>query len=32
VEPDGAVRGCLLPARITSPGHPQLTGARSCPP
>jgi poly-gamma-glutamate synthesis protein (capsule biosynthesis protein) len=32
VEPDGAVRGCLLPGRITSPGHPQLTGARSCPP
>lgn len=31
VEPDGAVRGCLLPARITSPGRPQLTGARSCP-
>jgi poly-gamma-glutamate synthesis protein (capsule biosynthesis protein) len=31
VEPDGAVRGCLLPARITSPGHPELTGQRSCP-
>jgi len=32
VEPDGRVRGCLLPVRITSPGHPQLVGARSCPP
>ncbi len=31
VEPDGAVRGCLLPVRITSPGHPELTGPRSCP-
>ena len=31
VEPDGSVRGCLLPARITSPGHPELTGPRSCP-
>lgn len=30
VEPDGTVAGCLLPARITSPGHPELTGARSC--
>ena len=32
VEPDGTVRGCLLPVRITSPGHPELIGARSCPP
>jgi poly-gamma-glutamate capsule biosynthesis protein CapA/YwtB (metallophosphatase superfamily) len=31
VEPDGSVRGCLLPVRITSPGHPELVGARSCP-
>lgn len=31
VEPDGSVRGCLLPARITAPGHPELTGARTCP-
>jgi poly-gamma-glutamate synthesis protein (capsule biosynthesis protein) len=31
VEPDGSVHGCLLPARITSPGHPVLTGPRSCP-
>ena len=30
IEPDGAVRGCLLPARITSPGRPELTGARTC--
>src|SRR3712207_1440580 len=30
VEPDGTVHGCLLPARITSPGHPELTGRRSC--
>jgi poly-gamma-glutamate synthesis protein (capsule biosynthesis protein) len=30
VEPDGSVHGCLLPARITAPGHPVLTGARSC--
>ena len=30
VEPDGSVRGCLLPAFITSPGHPELTGPRSC--
>jgi poly-gamma-glutamate synthesis protein (capsule biosynthesis protein) len=32
VEPDGAVSGCLLSARITAPGHPELTGARSCTP
>ena len=31
VSPDGTVAGCLLPARITSPGRPELTGARSCP-
>ena len=31
VEPDGTVRGCLLPVRITSPGHPELTGQRECP-
>jgi hypothetical protein len=31
VEPDGSVRGCLLPARIAAPGHPVLTGERSCP-
>jgi hypothetical protein len=31
VTPDGAVTGCLLPVRITSPGHPELVGARSCP-
>jgi poly-gamma-glutamate synthesis protein (capsule biosynthesis protein) len=31
VEPDGSVRGCLLPAEITSPGRPVLTGARTCP-
>jgi poly-gamma-glutamate capsule biosynthesis protein CapA/YwtB (metallophosphatase superfamily) len=30
VEADGAVRGCLLPATITSPGHPELSGARTC--
>jgi hypothetical protein len=24
------VSGCLLPVRITSPGHPELVGARSC--
>ncbi|MHA6627945.1 CapA family protein [Pseudonocardia sichuanensis] len=30
VEPDGAVRACLLPAEIVSPGHPELTGARTC--
>jgi hypothetical protein len=30
VTPDGAVNGCLLPVRITSPGHPELIGARSC--
>ena len=30
VEPDGAVTGCLLPGPITSPGHPELVGARSC--
>jgi poly-gamma-glutamate capsule biosynthesis protein CapA/YwtB (metallophosphatase superfamily) len=31
VEPDGATHGCLLPARIAAPGHPVLTGPRSCP-
>jgi poly-gamma-glutamate capsule biosynthesis protein CapA/YwtB (metallophosphatase superfamily) len=30
VEPDGAVRGCLLPAVISSHGHPELTGPRAC--
>lgn len=30
VEPDGTVSGCLLPARIVSPGHPELTGPRTC--
>ena len=30
VESDGTVSGCLLPARIVSPGHPELTGARDC--
>jgi poly-gamma-glutamate capsule biosynthesis protein CapA/YwtB (metallophosphatase superfamily) len=30
VEPDGSVRGCLLPARIASSGHPELTGPRAC--
>lgn len=30
VEPDGSVRGCLLPAFIASAGHPELTGDRSC--
>jgi poly-gamma-glutamate synthesis protein (capsule biosynthesis protein) len=30
VERDGSVRGCLLPATITSPGHPELIGARAC--
>ncbi len=30
VEPDGTVRGCLLPAYISSPGHPELTGPRTC--
>ncbi len=30
VEPDGSVSGCLLPAQIVSPGHPELTGARDC--
>ncbi|MCO1660906.1 CapA family protein [Pseudonocardia humida] len=31
VEPDGAVRGCLLPARIATHGHPVLSGPRTCP-
>ncbi|HYH31511.1 MAG TPA: CapA family protein [Pseudonocardia sp.] len=31
VEPDGSVRGCLLPAEIVSSGHPTLTGRRTCP-
>jgi hypothetical protein len=31
VEPDGTVRGCLLPAEIVSSGHPVLTGPRACP-
>ena len=31
VEPDGSVRGCLLPAVIVSSGHPELTGPRTCP-
>jgi poly-gamma-glutamate synthesis protein (capsule biosynthesis protein) len=31
VSPDGTVAGCLLPARISSPGRPELTGPRSCP-
>lgn len=31
VEPDGSVTGCLLPAYIVSPGHPELTGGRTCP-
>jgi hypothetical protein len=31
VDPDGSVRGCLLPARIAAPGHPVLTAERSCP-
>ncbi|OLT21130.1 hypothetical protein BJF78_08790 [Pseudonocardia sp. CNS-139] len=30
VEPDGSVHGCLLPARITAPGRPELTGGRTC--
>jgi len=30
VEPDGAVRGCLLPAEIVAHGHPELTGAPGC--
>jgi poly-gamma-glutamate capsule biosynthesis protein CapA/YwtB (metallophosphatase superfamily) len=30
VEPDGAVRGCLLPAVIATSGHPTLTGPRTC--
>jgi poly-gamma-glutamate synthesis protein (capsule biosynthesis protein) len=30
VEPDGSVTGCLLPAEIVSPGHPELTDARDC--
>ena len=30
VEPDGAVRGCLLPAVIASSVHPELTGPRTC--
>jgi poly-gamma-glutamate capsule biosynthesis protein CapA/YwtB (metallophosphatase superfamily) len=30
VEPDGAVHGCLLPAVISSHGHPELTGPRTC--
>jgi poly-gamma-glutamate synthesis protein (capsule biosynthesis protein) len=30
VTPDGEVNGCLLPVRITSPGHPELVGAKSC--
>jgi poly-gamma-glutamate synthesis protein (capsule biosynthesis protein) len=31
VNPEGTVAGCLLPARITAPGRPELTGGRSCP-
>ncbi|MGH3588608.1 MAG: CapA family protein, partial [Pseudonocardia sp.] len=31
VEPDGSVRGCLLPAVIAASGHPELTGPRACP-
>jgi hypothetical protein len=31
VEPDGSVTGCLLPAYIVSPGHPELTEGRTCP-
>ncbi|MGE3286298.1 MAG: CapA family protein [Pseudonocardia sp.] len=31
VDEDGAVSGCLLPAQITSPGRPELTGPRQCP-
>ena len=30
VEPDGSVTGCLLPAYIVSPGHPELTEGRTC--
>jgi poly-gamma-glutamate synthesis protein (capsule biosynthesis protein) len=30
VEPDGAVHGCLLPAVISSHGHPELVGPRTC--
>jgi poly-gamma-glutamate capsule biosynthesis protein CapA/YwtB (metallophosphatase superfamily) len=30
VEPDGAVRGCLLPAVIAAHGHPELTRPRDC--
>jgi poly-gamma-glutamate synthesis protein (capsule biosynthesis protein) len=30
VEPDGTVRGCLLPAVIVEHGHPELTGAPAC--
>ena len=30
VQPDGTVTGCLLPAQIVSPGHPELTGPRDC--
>jgi poly-gamma-glutamate capsule biosynthesis protein CapA/YwtB (metallophosphatase superfamily) len=30
VEPDGTVRGCLLPAVITGHGHPELSGPQTC--
>jgi poly-gamma-glutamate capsule biosynthesis protein CapA/YwtB (metallophosphatase superfamily) len=30
VEPDGTVRGCLLPAVIAAHGHPRLTGPPAC--
>lgn len=30
VSPGGDVRSCLLPALITAPGHPELTGDRRC--
>lgn len=30
VEPDGTVRGCLIPAVITGHGHPELVGGPAC--
>ncbi len=30
VSPDGTTRSCLLPAFISAPGHPELTGDADC--
>jgi poly-gamma-glutamate synthesis protein (capsule biosynthesis protein) len=31
ISPQGELRACLLPASIESPGHPVVSGERSCP-